>query len=832
MSAESESDGDILSKSSTINQQRKATINFQQQQHFLNGFSNGNQQQQQQNASIPSSAYQRKLMENNNVVDTTNGAVNGANGGIDNYSLANRRNSKEKLSFWEEYSSMANRNHVLASGETNELRIDEKSISLHLNNPFLTNTMISSASSSALSSASASSFGRPTTKFVSNNENGIGFDASVENSSRLSRPKRPHSIAAVPSATTSLLLATTNAASTTMTYSSNYAKSGSNSSLSSGTVGTSFANSPNRLTLSTASSRGSGGPEYTLYSTSTVQRRSHSTPRPLQQLPTIAPNPMSNGNEITAISSMSSRPRSLDRTTINSLAFGARPPPIPPSRRFSQPLNNNQNTIKNSPNSVQNPATTSSLAISSTMQRPSTSGMRQSITFHGQLNRHATNSTSVAYGNEASATSNGTTGDFDTLGRRRKIDRPVSFAYGTLPDQAYLENQLRIYSDQLRSITESVRKYSEQAKILSEMKRQQQKPRNLPLDFDSPKKRADGKKNLMQSDSNIYKSKTTTTDAPTPSNQLRQFLDSIRQTMKECEDDTVESDRDEPSRKANNGSPNGGGGISSKTVEAKTPSDQLRQFLDAIRTNQLPEEQQEDLANAADRFSKFKEKMEHSRSKSTPNFDKYRSNVSETFNQVTDNLRIMNEDLAALGDSPRKPNGQHLMQSQKPMPPSANAANYKLNLTNIAAPMIKPTVMDFNQILDNYSHLKNNSHPLDSVDYLRKCSEALRQTSNQLRIATMHNSLTDSGDSSSCSTTPGSIREAVQNLLQQPRNGVQIMDDRMKLFIDILDTQSKFSQVIFTVISFWSFFFVFCFVGKYFLGKFYSRHKLKEMKIL
>lgn len=49
--------------------------------------------------------------------------------------------------------------------------------------------------------------------------------------------------------------------------------------------------------------------------------------------------------------------------------------------------------------------------------------------------------------------------------------------------------------------------------------------------------------------------------------------------------------------------------------------------------------------------------------------------------------------------------------------------------------------------------------------------------------------------SKTASSTPSSIREAVQHLLMQPRNGFKIMDDKVSLFIDIMDAQERFSQV-------------------------------------
>lgn len=50
--------------------------------------------------------------------------------------------------------------------------------------------------------------------------------------------------------------------------------------------------------------------------------------------------------------------------------------------------------------------------------------------------------------------------------------------------------------------------------------------------------------------------------------------------------------------------------------------------------------------------------------------------------------------------------------------------------------------------------------------------------------------------SSTMSSTPNSVREALQHLLAQPRSGVDVLDGRMALFIDILDAQERFSQVV------------------------------------
>lgn len=78
---------------------------------------------------------------------------------------------------------------------------------------------------------------------------------------------------------------------------------------------------------------------------------------------------------------------------------------------------------------------------------------------------------------------------------------------------------------------------------------------------------------------------------------------------------------------------------------------------------------------------------------------------------------------------------------------------------------------------------------------IRQAAQNIKQNSCQGQQDPAGNGGGSSDENSSTSTTPGSIREAVQSLLAMPRNGVQVMDDRMRLFIDILESQDKFNQV-------------------------------------
>lgn len=363
---------------------------------------------------------------------------------------------------------------------------------------------------------------------------------------------------------------------------------------------------------------------------------------------------------------------------------------------------------------------------------PHNNQMKQSQTFHGQqmLSNACYQSDVYEEGDDV--------GGGGTL--KHKKDRPMSYAYGTVPEQIYLENQLRIYSEQLKNITESVKKYSEQQRVLSELKRQQI--------MKVPTSKSDSKLSQNLKLSSILNTNSSNEDDKTPSHQLRLFLDNIRNSISsssfendssdhenETEDETV------PNKIVDNPPLPPPLKIIPKVSnpEPKTPSDQLRLFLDAIRVNQ----------NTETHDTKDSILIEPK---------------VETFSQVTDNIKLMNQDLELF-----------------------NNTSEKYSLRNISKNM--------DQILDDFnkmaSLLKNNN----SVDYLQKCSDALKQTSEQIRQYNQMNGNNYSSDDSSCSTTPGSIREAVQNLLQQPRNGFQIMDDRMSIFIDIMEQQDKFSQV-------------------------------------
>jgi hypothetical protein len=389
------------------------------------------------------------------------------------------------------------------------------------------------------------------------------------------------------------------------------------------------------------------------------------------------------------------------------------------------------------------------------------SAMKQSITFHGQqmLNQ-------ACYQSEI----------YDELGAHLKQqqtnkDRPISLfnqqqqqQQPSAGSEMFLENQLRIYQDQLQTIKESMKKYQEQVRILNELKRQQTLERQQKVSAASggiggggvPSSKSDSKlsQNLRLSTTSLN-SVMSGDEVQTPSHQLRLFLDNIRNSIKEpsfeSNDVSVSSDHESSAdvmkqdttpvvnkldKKINFHStmkPN-------NDDQPKTPSDQLRLFLEAIRHNQTIETHQ-----------RPKEKMKMSMS-----VDNFAMKKNDTFSQVTDNIKLLNQDLEAFNETA-----------------NVAAAN------NIAKHM--------DQILDDFNRMAPIMKSKNPIDFIRKCSEALRKTAEQIRLLNIGGNNSISNDVS--------IREAVQNLMSQPRNGVQIMDDRMSIFIDIMEQQDKFSQV-------------------------------------
>lgn len=713
---------------------------------------------------------------------------------------------------------------IQINGET-ELRIDDRNISVHINNPFLSD--------------------KPSTSTTTTTEP----DYAEVNKFR---PKqRPHSIP-VSSALNDLPLQCTSSLSAAA---ANNSSSSSSSSMVQN-IYNQYRNSPQRLSLlqqpndqasvylppsPLAQSVNENNnilpqlpPKNLSLQQPVVPRRSQSTPRP-NHPPISGTN--RDGSPSTIIVNgqiVSQRPRSLDRCASAEKTNGTYNPPPIPLRRLSQPggipLHNsnnctttsttNSNSIPTGFNSIRNKnnivvTVPTSSVISKQQQQQhqpisrgnvpgsnvstTTSGMRHSITFHGPLTRQSsiggaghhqlqpkTSSSSIDNGNAiGDHTSAG------TLPGKRNDKRPTSYAYGSVPDQAYLENQLRIYSEQLRSITESVRKYSEQAKLLSELKRQQnqQSPMNV-VHKPIPMSQSAGNFQTctLSPDPRTSSSSSLHTDAQTPSHQLRMFLENIRSSMRtpdtpigtvlppppSIQQPPVTEEDNKPVKvpfKPISPAPL----TTTNEPKAKTPSDQLRMFLDAIRSNQEPEPLAKSpnlLMTSSKELTLIKQRP---KSTSNENFG-HSMSTSESFHQISDNLRIMSQDLEALS-------------------PSRNSVVSKTQPLNIQTDQSA----DFYQILDNFHKMADHYKAIGSIEYLKKCSEALTQSTEflrrQQRLQLQNNGFGTDTDSSSCSTTPGSIREAVQNLLMQPRNGFQIMDDRLSLFIDIIDSQEKFSQV-------------------------------------
>ncbi|XP_053962986.1 dystrophin-like [Anastrepha ludens] len=732
-----------------------------------------------------------------------------------------------------------------------------------------------------------------------------------------------------------------------------------------------------------------------------VPRRSHSTPRPLKGLNDQQPQspqqplpPAVNGG-LQLNGGTAPRPRSLDRFNSEAKPAGLYQPPPIPLRRFPPGVTNSRQSMgspqpdsgsdtpkfsgkkSTSIDNIRNglsftsASDVSAFANGAGLISSATGGMRHSVTFHGRSQsgqisaEHGFNGDVTAATVSSAATALGIT-NLTSSASWQKGERPLSYAYGaSAPDQAYLENQLRAYSEQLRTITESVRKYSEQAKLLSELKRQQQLAKVQQLqptsgNISSPTMGGNITGNAQQSlhvsssqsgsnfSSNMISpeivskslaSLCSSTEAQTPSHQLRLFLDNIRSTMRSEYQQNIPEDMLKPITESKSPTslqqqlvqqqpqsqiphsqasaqlpslmaykrPNLDESLRSSPVQSTsainssnsvanksndndlpTPSDQLRLFLDAIRSNKIPEtDEKPKLANSQTLDSFISKPLQmpdvtsgtpgaqlsgmpptRRRPKSAIATTKIENDrgehsmiTSESFHQISDNLRLMSEDLKALSPSkvlsssvssgnlkvaaatvtslsPSLTSELRVITSHSPLstsPINQSSSHYatlsRANVSNFGAssavfgaqittnspspsqsthsqstsatttPSTAPLMTDFNAILDSFHEMADKYKSKGSYDYLRKCSDALRQHSQQLKLREQQQQMANGGggfmgsdDSSSCSTTPGSIREAVQNLLMQPRNGFQILDDRMRLFIDIIDSQDRLSQ--------------------------------------
>ncbi|XP_070137508.1 dystrophin isoform X14 [Drosophila bipectinata] len=604
-----------------------------------------------------------------------------------------------------------------------------------------------------------------------------------------------------------------------------------------------------------------------------VPRRSQSTPRPplqqqQQQQQQAGLNGQVNGNG-------TQRPRSLDRFNGG---LQSEAPPIP-LRRFANGNSGNNNGTLGRQKSPKKSNSADNMLMSPAGSQVNT--MRHSISFHG--------------------------GQETENGPKAEQARPLSYAapapdqaYLEHQLRAYSE-QLRTITESVRKYSEQAKLLSE-LKRQQQLAKQSQTNLNLltPTSCNSSSAGTNNNNNFQPnmispeivSKSLASLSTSQANEAQTPSNQLRLFLDNIRSSMRQEYQQHMPEDVLKPTATMKRNSaevqsgPPAAPPVKPEPEAAPTPSDQLRQFLDAIRANKIPENVDKPKMTSSQTLDSFISKplqmpdvtsgtpgggvapgsvagsgLANGQSNGLPTRRRPKSSIlpstsngkleqrehslvtSESFHQISDNLRLMSEDLQALSPSKAVPssssshslktlasNGNSSLTTElrvittSPYSTSPKLQQMVMSKSNSSlgsvttpssattTPSTAPMITDFNEILDSFQAMADKYKSKGSYDYLRKCSDALRQHSMQLKLQQqqqqMHqqhlpnhqqqqqqfqNGFT-SDDSSSCSTTPGSIREAVQNLLLQPRNGFQILDDRMRLFIDIIDSQDRLSQ--------------------------------------
>ncbi|XP_033245823.1 dystrophin isoform X14 [Drosophila miranda] len=633
-----------------------------------------------------------------------------------------------------------------------------------------------------------------------------------------------------------------------------------------------------------------------------VPRRSQSTPRPpLQQQQQQQQGTMNgtlNGNG-------TQRPRSLDR--FNGVGGGAGGPGVQPEappiplRRFPNGNTNNNGTLSRQKSPKKSNSTDNML--STTPMSPAAGQvnmMRHSISFQEpESNSKMEQTRPLSYAAPAP----------DQAYLEHQL-RAYSEQLRTITES------VRKYSEQAKLLSELKRQQQLAKQSQTNLNLLTPTSCNSISGATNPNLNNNFQPNMISpeivSKSLASLSTTQANEAQTPSNQLRLFLDNIRSSMRQEYQQHMPDDVLKPTStlKRNvaagdnpqNPNPNPPAAAAAAVAPIKaeeatpTPSDQLRQFLDAIRANKIPENVDKPKMSNSQTLDSFISKPlqmpdvtsgtpvivagagagaaglpagqtngglpTRRRPKSSilpggtnAKLDQREHSLvtSESFHQISDNLRLMSEDLQAL--SPSKAvtssassgslkalaaNGGTSLTSELRVITSSplystspkqqlqqmvmSKSNSSLGSVTTASsatttPSTAPLLTDFNEILDSFQAMADKYKSKGSYDYLRKCSEALRQHSLQLKLqqqqqqthqqhATLQhqhqhreqqreqqyqNGFT-SDDSSSCSTTPGSIRDAVQNLLLQPRNGFQILDDRMRLFIDIIDSQDRLSQ--------------------------------------
>ncbi|XP_033237276.1 dystrophin isoform X15 [Drosophila pseudoobscura] len=629
-----------------------------------------------------------------------------------------------------------------------------------------------------------------------------------------------------------------------------------------------------------------------------VPRRSQSTPRPpLQQQQQQQQQGTMNG---TLNGNGTQRPRSLDR--FNGVGGGAgggvqpEAPPIP-LRRFPNGNTNNNGTLSRQKSPKKSNSTDNML--STTPMSPAAGQvnmMRHSISFQEpESNSKMEQTRPLSYAAPAP----------DQAYLEHQL-RAYSEQLRTITES------VRKYSEQAKLLSELKRQQQLAKQSQTNLNLLTPTSCNSISGATNPNLNNNFQPNMISpeivSKSLASLSTTQANEAQTPSNQLRLFLDNIRSSMRQEYQQHMPDDVLKPTstlkrnvaagENPQNPIPNPPAAAAVAPIKAEeatpTPSDQLRQFLDAIRANKIPENVDKPKMSNSQTLDSFISKPlqmpdvtsgtpvivagagagaaglpagqtngglpTRRRPKSSilpggtnAKLDQREHSLvtSESFHQISDNLRLMSEDLQAL--SPSKAvtssassgslkalaaNGCTSLTSELRVITSSplystspkqqlqqmvmSKSNSSLGSVTTASsatttPSTAPLLTDFNEILDSFQAMADKYKSKGSYDYLRKCSEALRQHSLQLKLqqqqthqqhATLQhqhqhreqqreqqyqNGFT-SDDSSSCSTTPGSIRDAVQNLLLQPRNGFQILDDRMRLFIDIIDSQDRLSQ--------------------------------------
>lgn len=393
--------------------------------------------------------------------------------------------------------------------------------------------------------------------------------------------------------------------------------------------------------------------------------------------------------------------------------------------------------------------------------------LRHSLTFNGADDLLLLNATSGS--GATSSTASSSSSDINNTHARLLFGGGSTGATSSSSDSSasekmFLENQLHSYSEQLRNITESVRRYAEQAKLLSDIRSHRADKQQQQQQLAAAARKKPPPNTLPIEAMKTPTTATTTTpllsaghDVITPSHQLRVFLENIRYSMRDPGVSTIDEFPDDGGDSVGL-LPAAAAPPSSAAIAepGQTPSDQLHSFLDAIRSNYM-----HDNTNGTATTKTMTTTTKHSNGINGGTV--YRGTLDEMSEHFVNNNDQENHQQA---------HQQRLHIGRKPGGESAfgDVSMHKLK-----------SILHACRKKSGAAHVQTD----DAVQFLRDCVARGPQLQQQPQQHRLMRDLKHTDD-----------LHMEQLLLRQPQyDGVIIVVNRIQLFCDVIEMQNQLSEV-------------------------------------